>query len=41
MEIIFTMAKVTWSTIMMIIQNPLLLTFAILGLVKARLSKHR
>lgn len=41
MEIIMAMAKVTWSTIVMIVQNPLLLTFAILGLVKARLSKHR
>ncbi len=41
METIIIMAKVTWSTVVMIVQNPLLLTFAILSFVTAKLSKHR
>ena len=41
METIMVLAKVTWSTIVMIVQNPLLLTLAILSFVTAKLSKHR
>ncbi len=40
-SIFMIIVKVTWTIIVMTVQNPLLLTFAIFSFIGSRLKKHR
>ncbi len=40
-SIFMVIVKMTWPVIVIIVQNPYLLAFAILGFIRVKLNKHR